>query len=421
MAIDAHAPPRGVAPLPLAPEEREPWGTFLRSMFRVGVNTFGGPVAQIGVMHEEAVERRKWLDDDQFVHLLNFANVLPGPEALEIAIHLGYLRRGVAGGVAAGLLFIWPGFVSLTLLGWMYATYGEVAAVGGLLSGIRPVAVALIAFAVLRLADRTLKGWAALGLLVLAFLAHFLLAVPFLVLLLGCGLVGVALGTRRGDPSLAAARVPLVLLLLVSAWVAGYARAPSFDLAEHEPSSMSLPLDREVSAERLGQIAWINTKAALVTFGGAYTVLPYLHEQMVRRTGWLEDGHVVDALALGETTPGPLISFGIFLSYLVAGLPGAVVSGVFLFLPSFVLVLGLGRYIHRVESIGWAPSFLGGVSSGTIGLILSLSAQVAPRTLTGAPDLLIAIVAFVALWRLKANVLLVVALGASIGWLRLAL
>src|SRR5262245_12589321 len=171
-----------LAPLPLPAAEREPWGSFLRSMFKVGINTFGGPVAQIGVMHEEAVLRRNWLTDGQFVHLINFANILPGPEALEIAIHLGYLRRGVRGGIAAGLLFIWPGFVTLTALGWIYTRFGKLAGVDAFFAGIRPVALALIIFAVVRLASRTMKGVPAALLMIASFLAHFVLGVPFLLL-----------------------------------------------------------------------------------------------------------------------------------------------------------------------------------------------------------------------------------------------
>src|SRR5512134_245761 len=153
-ADHAMSPELALAPRPLARDRRDAWGPFLRTMARVGVNTFGGPVAQIGFMHKVAVEQRRWLSDGQFVHLLNFANVLPGPEALEIAIHLGYLR----GGIAAGVLFIWPGFVALTALAWVYESYGHVAGVAGFLDGVRPVAMALVAAAAVRISKKALKG-----------------------------------------------------------------------------------------------------------------------------------------------------------------------------------------------------------------------------------------------------------------------
>jgi chromate transporter len=165
-------------------------------------------------------------------------------------------------------------------------------------------------------------------------------------------------------------------------------------------------------------VAWVNTKAALVTFGGAYTVLPYLREQTVNRYGWLDDRQVIDGLALGETTPGPLISIGIFLSYLVAGLPGAVVGCLFLFLPSFVLVLGLGRYIERVENLPRARDVLWGFSAGTLGLIVALTADLFPPSI---PDLfsgVLAVLAFVAVWRFDVNLILVVLIGGGLGLAR---
>jgi chromate transporter len=402
-----------VAPRPLPVAEREPWPSFLRTMFWVGLNTFGGPVAQIGVMHREAVDRRRWVSDGEFVHLLNFANVLPGPEALELAIHLGYLRRGVLGGVAAGLLFIWPGFVSLTALGWMYARFGDVAAVSAALDGIRPVAVALIAFAVVRLSTKALKGRVAFALTAGAFVASFVLGVPFLLLLAGGGVAGVLLA-RKARPTSGPGSQRLALAMVAVAFGAGLALGPRAPAAERV-TSPGVAFAQESGLGRQVEIAWVNTKAALATFGGAYTVLPYMREQFVREKRWVGAAQIADALAMGETTPGPLISFGIFLSYLAGGLTGAIVGCVSLFLPSFVLVLGLGRHIEKVERIPRAPEFLWGVSAATIGLILAMAAQVVPLSIEGLVDAAIAATAFVALWRLEVNLLLVVAAGAAIG------
>ncbi|HEY3177162.1 MAG TPA: chromate transporter [Candidatus Polarisedimenticolia bacterium] len=346
-----------VAPRPLPPEEREPWGSFLRSMFRVGVNTFGGPVAQIGVMHKEAVETLRWVADAQFVHLLDFANILPGPEALEIAIHLGYLRRGVRGGIVAGLLFILPGFVSLTALAWMYHRYGQVPAVTAFLDGIRPIALALIATAAVRLSGRSLKVGLSYLLMGTAFVASFLMRAPFVVVLGSSGLLGLLLAHHRKSANESKthgwALTALVILLIVGnqLWPRTSGK-PAEGLPGRETTNLSG--GPEVTVTRLGQIAWVNTKAALLTFGGAYTVLPVLREQTIGRYGWLTDRQVIDALALGETTPGPLISIGVFLSYLAGGFPGAAVGCVFLFLPSFLFVLGLARYVEKVENLPYA-------------------------------------------------------------------
>jgi chromate transporter len=387
-------------------------------MFSIGVNTFGGPVAQIGVMHREAVERRGWLSDGEFVHLLDFANVLPGPEALEIAIHLGYLRRGVAGGIAAGLLFVWPGFVSLTFIAWLYDRYGDLGVVKALLDGIRPVAMGLIGAAATRLALRALRGFAAYALMVAAFAASFFLGVPFISLLVACGVAGLVLA-RTSAPRPGPRATPFVLALVALALLAGFVRSrPGATAPGVEGAPAVARTERDSGWERQAEIAWVSTKAALVTFGGAYTMLPYLREETVVRKGWVTDGQIADALALGETTPGPLISFGIFLAYLAGGLPGAIAGGVFLFLPAFVLVLTLGRHAERVERLPGAGKFLWGVSSGTVGLILAMSAQVVPVSLDGRFEAAIALAAFVALWRFGVHPLAAVGAGAALGLAR---
>lgn len=417
-----------LAPHPLPRAERDPWPAFLRTMAWVGLNTFGGPVAQIGFMHKVAVEQRRWLTDGQFVHLLNFANVLPGPEALEIAIHLGYLRRGVLGGIAAGLLFIWPGFVALTALAWIYESYGSMAAVAGFLDGVRPVAMALVAAAAVRISRKALKGRLSYVLMAAAFLASYVAGVPFVAILVGCGVLGLALGERHREARQANPRLyGWAFVVLVAVLVTGARLSPSFPVARSaeplrdEQGVTSTVEDAQRPPARLVDVAWVNTKAALVTFGGAYTVLPFLREQTVDRYGWLSDRQVVDGLALGETTPGPLISVGIFLSYLAAGLAGAVVGCFFLFLPSFLLVLGLGRYIERVEHLPRAKDVLWGFSAGTLGLIVALAATLFPASV---PDLFAAalgFLAFVAVWRFDVNLIVVVLAGGGLGLLRTAL
>lgn len=416
-----------LAPRPLPRALRDPWPGFLRTMAWVGLNTFGGPVAQIGFMHRVAVEQRRWLTDGQFVHLLDFANVLPGPEALEIAIHLGYLRRGVLGGIAAGVLFIWPGFVTLTALAWVYESYGSVAAVAGFLDGVRPVAMALVAAAAIRISRKALRGRLSYVLMGAAFLASYLVRVPFVAILAGCGVLGLALGERHREARQANARLyGWAFVVLVAALVTGARLSPSFpggrsaEPVRDQPRVTSPELAERAPA-RLVDVAWVNTKAALVTFGGAYTVLPYLREQTVDRHGWLSDREVVDGLALGETTPGPLISVGIFLSYLAAGLAGAVVGCFFLFLPSFLLVLGLGRYIERVEHLPRAKDVLWGFSAGTLGLIVALAANLFPASVPDVFAASVGALAFVAVWRLDVNLIVVVLAGGGLGLLRTAL
>jgi len=392
-------------------------------MTGVGLNSFGGPVAQIGVMHRVAVEERRWVSEAQFVHLLNFANILPGPEALEIAIHLGYIRRGVWGGIAAGVLFIWPGFFTLTLLAWIYQSWGHLGPVAGFLDGIRPVAMALVAAAAVRISRKALQGGIAYLLMTASFLASFLFGVQFLIILVGCGLLGLGLGRYRRATTQPRAFGWMFLALVAGllAWrMAGPVGAGFVPAAgETLPGSPSAAAESETRSDktpgRLADIAWVNTKAALVTFGGAYTVLPYLREQVVHVHPWLTDRQVVDALALGETTPGPLICVGVFLSFLAGGLPGALVGCLFLFLPSFVLVLTLGRSIERVEKIPRSRDVLWGFSAGTLGLILALAAGLVPASLPGAAAWILAAAAFLAVHRWRVNPLLVVLAGGVIG------
>ncbi|HET6284396.1 MAG TPA: chromate efflux transporter, partial [Polyangia bacterium] len=368
----------------------------------------------------EVVERRGWITDAQFLRLLGFANILPGPEALELAIHIGYLRRGSAGAVVAGLLFILPGFVSLTALAWLYATYGQLPVVAAVLDGVRPIAVALIAAAVLRLSGKSLSGWPAYGIAAVAFIAS-VAGLPFMVILLLAGMAGLALGARlRGKaqqprqlPAAAtkAARLrgAILIALLAAPLMWGVARPHAV---------VTAPARGTTAHASLTDIALCNSKTALMTFGGAYTALPYMREEFVERQRWLSDADMMTALALGETTPGPLITVGVFLSYLAAGFAGAGVGCVFLFLPSFILVIGLGRYLHKIERVRGARDVVGGVSAATIGLIVALAADVTPQGIHDLFGLVIATTALVAVTRFKTSAVLLVTAGALSGIVR---
>jgi chromate transporter len=409
-------------PRPLPAAEREPWPRFLRIMAWIGLNSFGGPIAQLGVMHREFVERHAWLTDAQFVHLLNFANVIPGPEALELCIHAGYLRRGVWGGVVAGMLFIWPGFVSLTLLGWIYVEYGHWTWIEATLDGIRPVALALVAAAAIRISRKALQGSGAILIAGLAFVASFVLDVPFIAILLGAGVLGRVLGPRHDRaPSSRPVHGRLFVLLVVGVIAVGLIRhretSESSQTFTHRPSSSERVFPQS-SGKRMLDIAWVNTKAALLTFGGAYTVFPFLREQCVEKHRWLSDGQMMDAVALGETTPGPLISVGVFTAYLAGGFWGSVVGCFFLFLPSFVFVLGLGRHIDRIENLPHATHVLWGFSAGTLGLILALAATLVPPSIRDVFSAGLAALAFLAAWRFNVNLIAVIAGGAALGVLR---
>ena len=326
---------------------------------------------------------------------MNFCHLLPGPEALQLAIFLGYRRGGYFGGALAGALFILPGFISLTALAWIYVHYGQSPLVLGVLWGFRPVGLALVLAALVRISRASLKGPLAVLLAVAAFVAFTFAHVPFILVLFGCGLAFV--GWRK----------PWAALLLL------------------------MPLRAEAGqvSQRLLEISSFFLRVGLFSFGGAYAVLPYIRAGAVSGYGWITDREMIDALALGETTPGPLISIGIFVGYLAGqrvGAPwlGAVSATFWLFLPSFVFVLGAARHIDWVTSLPGAKEFLKGVTSGVVGLMASIAVPLAKVSFMpdGAIDWLtvaLALAAFAALtfWKWRLNVVAVVLSGGLLGLL----
>jgi chromate transporter len=365
---------------------------------KLGWLAFGGPVGQIGLMHLQVVERQKWLDEEEFVRALNFCHVLPGPEALQLAIYVGYRKGGYAGGALAGVLFILPGFITLTALASIYVRFGKTAEVLGVLWGFRPVGLSLLLAALVRISRATLKDAFSVLLACVAFVAFFFAHAPFLLVLLGCGLVGLVRGGRSA--ALAA------ILLLPAAGAA------------------------ESAEQRLFDISSFFLKVGLFSFGGAYAVLPYIREGAVAGYGWIGDREMIDALALGETTPGPLISIGIFVGYLAGngrGVPwlGAAAATFWLFLPSFVFVLGAARHMDWLTSRPGMKAFLKGVTCGVVGLMFSVSIPLAKVAFmpSGTVDwvtIVLGLAAFAALtfWKWRLNVVAVVLAGGALGLLR---
>ena len=251
---------------------------------KLGWLAFGGPVAQIGLMHLECVERKRWIDEDEFVRALNFCHLLPGPEATQMAIYIGWKRAGYLAGTLAGLMFVLPGYLTLAALGWVYVRYGESRFVSDVLWGFRPVGLALILAAMVRIGRAALKSLPQLALALLAFVAFSFFDIGFVWVLAGCALL--YSGWR---------------------WAAG----------------LIVLVPRVAEAGRLSDLGWFFLKAGLVSFGGAYALLPFLREGAVAHHHWISDRQMIDALALGETTPGPLISIGVFIGYLVGGLAGS--------------------------------------------------------------------------------------------------
>ncbi|HUR68951.1 MAG TPA: chromate efflux transporter [Candidatus Thermoplasmatota archaeon] len=363
---------------------------FLRFL-RYGLLAWGGPVAQIGMMHRELVVRDEWVDEVRFRKTLALYQALPGPEAHELTVWFGTLKRGRIGGLLAGLAFMLPGVVLVTLLAALYVAFAGTSDVADvLLYGVRPAVLALIAFSFWRLARHSLDAWdlALVGVLAaaVAFLAP---AVSFLLVLLVGGLLVLAARARTQ---------------VGSAW--------AFVLAAGTPF---------VTLATLGALALLSLKVGLLTFGGAYTAIPFLREGAVAQQGWMTDDQFLDALALAGLVPGPLIAIGTFVGYVAAGWLGALVATVLIFAPAFAFTLVGHDFFERVVHEPRLHAFLLGVTAAAVGLILAASVPLARAALVDPATIGIALAALMALASKRVPVPLVLLGAAALGAGALAL
>lgn len=401
------------------PTEREAFWFWLK----LGVVSFGGPAGQVAIMHEELVEKRGWISERRFLHALNFCMALPGPEAQQLASYVGYSMYGVRGALTAGGLFVLPSFALLCVMSAVYVEFGEVAAVEGVVRGLGAAVIALIAAAVLRVGRRVIRTPPALTMAVIAF-ALLVAGVPFLVIIAAAALTGYTAGRYRpallrtpsshGDDDFVDVRTESGLwrrfVKTILVWL--------------------IPLTTLVLVGGLvAELAGFFTLAALVTFGGAYAVLPFVAHAAVDRFGWLTADDMVAGLALGESTPGPLIMVNTFVGFLAGynvegglawGLAGATIATVCTFAPSFVFIISGAPLIDRIRTTGAFASALNGITVAVVGVIAALGVFVARHAaaVDGQPDWLVitlAIVAFVASVRFKVGVISIIALCAVVG------
>ncbi len=421
-------------------------GVALRFWLLLGLISFGGPAGQIALMQVELVDRRRWISQRRFTQALNFCLILPGPEAQQLATYLGWLLHGTRGGVLAGVLFVLPSLFILAGLAWVYLAFGALPIVAGIFYGIKPAVVAVVCQAVQRLARRALRHRALWAIAVAAFGAVFFLHVGFPWVLAGAALIGLA-GARlapavwagNSHPTAAAAliddhtprsahtyfkwgRALRVLAVGAALWVF--------------PMAILVALTGWTST--FTQMAWFFTKAALLTFGGAYAVLPYVYQSAVVNYHWVTPTQMIDGLALGETTPGPLIMVVAFVGFVaayvegrfgvdarpLAGAFGAALATWFTFLPSFVFIL-LGGPLVESNFEAWqfdAP--LAAIAAAVVGVMTNLavffvSHVLWPHGLAVAPDwtaLLIAGLTLLGLLRFKLRVTHAIAVSALCGW-----
>ncbi|MES2089924.1 MAG: chromate efflux transporter [Pseudomonadota bacterium] len=432
-----------------APEAPSFWDAFVYWL-KLGFISFGGPAGQIAIMHEDLVERKRWISEKRYLHALNYCMVLPGPEAQQLATYIGWLMHRTWGGLVAGGLFVLPSLIILIILSWVYMAYGHIPAVAGVLYGIKPAVTAIVVSAAYRIGSRALKNGFLWGIAVAAFVAIFALNLPFPFIVLAAGVAGYlggrfapdkfAVGGGHGPAGQSAgpaviddttptpahalftwARFARVMLVFLGLWV----------------GAMGILTALYGWDGALTQLAWFFTKAALMTFGGAYAVLPYVYQGAVDHFQWLTAPQMMDGLALGETTPGPLIMVVSFVGFvggwtkaifgsdslLLSGVVAASVVTFFTFLPSFFFIFLGGPFIESTHGNLKFTAPLTGITAAVVGVIVNLAVFFAfhvlwPAGLAGHvdwPSALIGLGAALALFRLKTGVITVVGISGLAG------
>jgi len=417
---------------------------------KLGFISFGGPAGQIAIMHTELVERRRWISEKRFLHALNYCMVLPGPEAQQLATYIGWLMHRTWGGIVAGALFVLPSLFMLVALSWVYLVYGEVPVVAGIFYGIKPAVTALVLHAAHRIGTRALKNNWLWGIAAAAFVAIFAFDVPFPAIVLVAGLIGhfggqhapqvFVVGGGHGSahkgygPALIGDDTPTPQHALFSR--AHLMRVVAVGLALWS-GVMAVLVAQYGLDGTLTQMGWFFTKAALLTFGGAYAVLPYVYQGAVEQHQWLSGVQMIDGLALGETTPGPLIMVVAFVGFVggwlkqvfgpealfLGGAAAATVVTFFTFLPSFLFILAGGPLVESTHGKLKFTAPLTAITAAVVGVILNLALFFAyhvlwPKGFAGQFDwvsALIALVALVALFRFKLGVLPLLAACAVAG------
>jgi chromate transporter len=366
-----------------------PLAEVVALFLKLGFTAFGGPAAHIGLMHNEVVVRRKWLTDEQFLDLLGATNLIPGPNSTEMAIHIGFLRAGWAGLFLGGFCFITPAMLMVLALAWLYVRYGTTPQAGWLLYGIKPVVIAIIAQALWSLGNKALKSRA------LAFLGAIVLGLYFLgineiVLLFAGGLVFMLVANLRRLRSLNPAFLfPFGNIIL-----------------SYSPIPFSLPL-----------LCLTFLKIGAVLYGSGYVLLAFLRADFVLRLGWLTDQQLLDAVAIGQITPGPLFTAATFIGYLLGRTPGALLATLGIFLPSFIFVAISNPLIPRVRNSPWASSLLDGVNAAALGLMAAVTFQLATSSLVDLFTIVIALLSLILLLRYKVNSTWLIAGGALAGFI----
>jgi chromate transporter len=424
-------------------------GEAFKYWLKLGFISFGGPAGQIAMMHQELVERRRWISEQRYLHALNFCMLLPGPEAIQLAIYISWLMHGVRGAVTAGVLFFLPAFVLLSLLAGIYLSYGHLPTLQGIFYAIKPAVVAVVLFAAWRIGSRAIKNGVLLGIAALAFVGIFAFRIDFPWIVLGAGMLGAIGGKllpakfKGGGGHGASNKQHGPAIIDDDTPPPAHAR---FTWAKIAFTTLAFVLIWAVAMAVIAgmpdlfKMGEFFTSAAFLTVGGAYAVLPYVYQAAVEHFGWLTSAQMMDGLALGETTPGPLIMVVTWVGYIggvtksalanpiAAGLAGATVATIFTFLPSFLFILAGGPIVEATRGELKFTAPLTAITAAGVGVILNLATFFAwhtfwPEATEVAPfagpfdwlPVLIAIASFVALWKYKIDIMKVIGVCALFG------
>ncbi|HJT19131.1 MAG TPA: chromate efflux transporter [Nitrospira sp.] len=417
---------------------------------KLGFISFGGPAGQIAIMHQELVEKRRWISERRFLHALNYCMLLPGPEAQQLATYIGWLLHRTWGGMVAGALFVLPSTFILIVLSWIYVAHGELLIVAGPFYGIKPAVTAIVVFAAYRIGSRALRHGILWGLAAASFVAIFGFHLPFPVIVLTAAVVGFIGGRYLPEQFRTGGRHTVEEKSFGEALIDDHTPAPPHTrfawakmirLVCIGVLLWGIPIGYLTAeygwSSPLAQMGWFFTKAALLTFGGAYAVLPYVYQGAVENYGWLSPLQMIDGLALGETTPGPLIMIVTFVGFVagwgqqlfgpqhpfVAGVAAATVVTYFTFLPSFIFILAGGPLVESTHNDLNYTAPLTGITAAVVGVIVNLALFFGYHVLwpfgwDGPLDWASAVIALgatVALFRFKLGVIPVIGICAVIG------
>ncbi len=374
-------------------------GEVAAVFLRLGATAFGGPAAHIAMMRTEFVERRKWLEDDEFTDLIGAANLIPGPNSTEVAIHLGHRRAGTAGLVMAGACFILPAFLIVFALAWLYVRFGALPETRAALYGAKPVILAVVAQALVGLSRSVLKGPVMIGLAVAAVVASLLGASELLVVFVP----GLLLGGNewRKSPSVKSGLPLLGVILAVGGFLGLSLFLNSRSGAGAAPGPWSLFLEF--------------LKIGSVLYGSGYVLLSYLETDLVRRLVWLAPGQLLDAVAVGQLTPGPVFTTATFVGFVAAGFPGAVAATLGIFLPSFFFVALSARALPKLRSLPTTAAFMSGVNAASLGLMAAVLYKLGGDAIRDPLSVMLAAVPLGVLLRIKINSAWLVLGGAVVG------